>query len=101
MEYQYRQPVLLKYVDEDLEPQDLGMSGIVLHGPFRQFEKLGILNETFYFFDYFKDEEWCSIERINSHGETIRSYNIRTECIKAHPSYEKIGDEWFTKLKNY
>lgn len=97
MDYEYGQPVLLNYTEDDLGLEDLGMSGIVLHGPFYEFERRGVLNSTFYFFDYFKNLEWCSIEMKNLNGDTIRSYNTRPEWIKPDPSYEKIGDSWYQK----
>ena len=95
--YVYGQPILLEYKKEDLESDDLGMSGIVLQSHFHEYKSRGLLDETFYFFDYFRKLEWCSIEYKNLDGETLRCFNIRPEWIKPHPSYEKVGNNWYLK----
>ena len=95
MTYQMGEPVLLNYTEDDLYPEDLGMSGIVLESPFKRF--VGKLEETFYYFGTIQEnDEWCVISYKSSHeGKRLRDYTILKSMIKKHTDFEKIGNSWY------
>lgn len=92
--YQINEPVLLNYTEDDLYPEDLGFSGIVLESPFENFKFF--LNDTFYYFGTIKEnEEWCIIYRENSKGKRVREYAVLKSMIKKHPKFEQIGNQFY------
>jgi len=98
MTYERGEPVLLNYSEDDLYPEDLGASGIVLDSPFKDF--LNRLNETFYYFGTIREnDEWCVISYRSSHeGKRLREYVILKSMIKKHIRFEKLGYEWVYKI---
>lgn len=92
------QPVLLDYTEDDLDDEDLGMSGIVLPSPFDWFIKRGSLKDTFIYMGTIKeDEERCVISWKSMDGEFIRDWLVLKCMIKPHPDYECVCDTWIRK----
>lgn len=100
IQYEINEPVLLNWTKDMLDDEDLGMSGIVLESPFKDFNNRGLLNATFYYSGTMReDADLCVISYKYSHdGKKIRDYIFQKSLIKKHYAFEKIGHEWFYKL---
>ncbi len=71
--------VVLNYTQEDLEPEDLGMSGIVLKSPLKQFGSR--LNDDFYVIGTLKEDETFMIICLES-GANDRDYLVSKNYLK-------------------
>jgi hypothetical protein len=93
------QPVLLDYTEDDLLSEDLGMSGIVLHSPFKDFAHLSFLKETYLYRGTIKENpDRCVIARRTLNGDFGgRDWVVGKSMIKPHPDYEFLDDEWVIK----
>lgn len=99
--FEYGQPVKLVYTQEDLEPEDLGFSGIVLESPLQEMKRY---LEGYEFIYKGRIEELeshiviCPVTRIEPMGSELRLFMISDIYVEADERFEKLGGSWYYKL---
>ena len=100
--FELYQPVVLTYDEEDLEPVDLGMSGIVLESPLEELKRYLVGYQFIYKGRILENSGLVVITamtRIN--GKELRTFILPEGYIEADDRYELLGGTWEFKREFY